>query len=271
MQPTQLHHAHLVTSTLGNAGHASSGGSSQSSSLGAAGSGGADPLIHHSHSQSHQLRAAQRRSLQLEFRREDQLVSEEEEEQGVLSADESVAIHRHNYQLMSHSEIHGHQHHYAHTNEGFRDSNELTVGPDTRTANGSNRNSRLYSITSAGQQTRPQTNGNLSQEANGGSRHSHSHSHHHHHHRHHSHHGNSSQHQRLVSSSTATTTSSPSTSTRSSRASPQSDDQDLDRLAYGNDWRPNGTNPSNNQQDSVAHQSGANASRGSNTHYNQRS
>lgn len=288
----QLHHAHLVTSSINAAnGLNSSVGSSQSSSIGGSGgSGGADPLIHQSN--SHQLRAAQRRSLQLEYQRargEEGLASEDDEEQGVLSADESTAIHRRNYRLMNGAELHHnhtHSHSYAHSNEGFRDSNELTVGPDMRPASSSNRNSRLYSISSNGHIARGQSNISVNNQDTtvATSRHSsrpHSHSHSHHHHHHHSrNHSGSGQHQRLVSSSTATTTSSPSNSTRSSRASPQSDDHDLERLAYGNNWQSNGpnnntANPSANQDSSSAgNQSSAGSgasilrNRTSNVHYN---
>lgn len=207
---------------------------------------------------SQQLRTAQRRSLQLiaannSAQQQNQMSTlcsdqdEDDDEQGVLSADESVAMHRRQYRLSTSTSGLHHQHHltapgsnnqyqFVHTNEGFRDSNELTVGPDTRSVNTNNRGSRIFSVVQNGpfsgaagalHGTTPATNVSSN---NGAAQH---------HRRHPSSQGSgASQHQRLVASSTTTTTSSPSTSTRSSRASPQhSDDVDLDRLAYGNNWQ----------------------------------
>lgn len=201
---------------------------------------------------SHQLRAAQRRSLQLiaaNNQTQNQMVNgnlhhnhdneqqeecddqEEEDEQGVLSADESVAMHRRQYRLSTSTNgLHQQQNQYLHSNEGFRDSNELTVGPDTRSVNTNTRASRIFSINQQNRLHHATQATNLNNNNAPITSHRRLTS---------SHGSGSSQHQRLVGgSSSATTTSSPSTSTRSSRASPEhSDDVDLDRLAYGNNWQ----------------------------------
>lgn len=238
-----IHHMHHAAALQGqhNLGmiNGSTSSSQSSSSLGGH-NGGVDPLIrdHHSHhhhhsglghNHHHHHHHHHRRSMHRHQQDEDDVLSDE---QGVLSSDEA------NYQRHSH-----HHHHGSQLNEGFRDSNELTINADTvlngagstttTTATGSGVRRRIYStngsIGRAAASNRISANLSLAE-----------------------HQANSGQHQRLVSAST------PSTSTRSSRASPPSDDHSLDQLAYGNSWHPNSAaNQQQQQQDSSSNNNSA--------------
>lgn len=257
-----LHHASLLHGhhNLAMTSGEGTSGSSSSDSGSSVGGGGRHHHNHghgHSHHQNqHQHHGAdRRRSVNMQQHRivdedeDDYGLDEDGGEQGVLSSDEAA-----NY--LHRSGGGGGEH----ANEGFRDSNELTINADTalvaNRAGQSTARRRIYSTNSIGRaglasvsQTNRLSTGNISQQQQplmG--------SHHHHHHHHHRHQptggggsAGSSQHQRLVSSST------PSESTRSSRASPPSgDDQSLDRLAYGNGaggggWRPGNGSAAANQ------------------------
>lgn len=220
-----LHQAHLLHGHHNIAMSGSSGASSsQSSSLNGSGgsgggntSGGADPLLrnhHHGHHHHHHRQSSRVGHIQHEVEvDEDEL--ELESERGVLSSDETSAVIKAQYGRSGEQP--------GISGEGFRDTNELTINADTAmmTASQSGQNggrrSRLYSVNSM---SRERLSANLSESRLQVSRNHNHHGLHHHH--------SSSQHQRLVST--------PSDSTRSSRASPPSDDQSLDRLAYGNNW-----------------------------------
>lgn len=180
------------------------------------------------------------------------------DEQGVLSSDEANYTSQHSNRLSAHHRRHHHHQQLEQLNEGFRDSNELTINADTVLNGGSTTTSvvqqlagnqaavrrRIYSVNngSMGRATAASnriSSGNLSLAE-----------------LHHSQQASAHQHQRLVSSST------PSTSTRSSRASPPSDDHSLDRLAYGNSWHPNSSQAQQQQQqqDSASNQASSAAS-----------
>jgi len=261
----QTHRASLVVGPAGqghqnlamSSGSASSAScSSNSSSLGgpAAGSGGSDPLLGMVHlsqfpvgtkQQQHRMGQLMERHCQQEASgvhghqhehdHEDDDEDEDDDEQGVISADEATYLPRH-FQA-------GH-HHRLNEEEGFRDTNELTINADTAalpSGAGAGRRRLFPAGTAAtGQQHNSMGRSSMAKAVNRrslgvmgqhveSSLHENSSTHHHHHHNHHHH---DQQSQRLV-----VTSSNSSNSTRSSRASPPSDDQSLDRLAYGNNWQ----------------------------------
>lgn len=282
----QLHHAQFANTTLG--GGVNGGANSGSQSSGSLGGG------------HHQLGQQQRHN-QHQHQHLHQDDDDDDEEQGVLSSDElpgssgyrlsTTSASRYSSGGNNNTSSHHHHHHHhskhshrlrnrhsvngGHQNEGFRDSNELTVGPDQTMLSHQQqqllRHSRnLYSSSSVvGPSASGAISGASSSALNSKSdsdlRHHHNHNQHHQHH-HHGHNHRStgpgsrssgSQHQRLVHSSS--NTSSPSASTRST---PQSDDQQsLDRLAYGNNWADShGQTNGSNQQDSSNHSAGSGAS-----------
>jgi len=204
-----MHHPHLMHGHHNLAMSNGSTTSSQSSSLGglgAGGLGGGDPLLRN-HRAAHSLHQHHhhhhRRNPSGAPPLDEGELDTDCGEQGVLSSDET------NYGQEQQA------------GEGYREANELTINADTVVNGGQSAAHRrnLYSANSIGRANR------LSAASNS--------QHHAHHHRAANGSTGSSQHQRLVSSST------PSTSTRSSRASPPSDDQSLEQLAYGNNWHPN--------------------------------